>query len=131
MPPFWNSIFLCENKLKDIRIGNLTIDSKVVYQHALIYFSLQSKITKSMNESYYKMRLSSSSDSYYCRKGSSTIYNIGDHTEGPGYNKSYHYRAYSGVKRCTEFIFNVSFRVFREQPYEEEEWTLRINCGAN
>ncbi|MBO6025903.1 MAG: hypothetical protein J6P73_01510 [Bacteroidales bacterium] len=119
-----------KNKLNDVIVGDLEIDSKVVYQHALIYFSLQSKIKKNRNEGYYNLKLSSSNDSYYYKKGSTTCYDISNHTEGPGYDRSYHYRAYSGVKRCTGFRFIVTFSVYRNL-FDYEEWTLRIDCGAN
>lgn len=127
----YNNYCDAKNKKNNVEVSGLSINSKVVYQHALVYFSLLTRIEKNKNESYLKMQLQTSNDSYYCKNGDNyQRHDLSNHLEGPGYNKTYEWRPYHGGKRCVEFKFKVTFTAIPDNnPYNPVVWPLTITCG--
>jgi len=120
-----------KNKVKGSDVGCNSINAKVVYQKAGIYFSLQSKIKKDCYGGTLELFLSCGGNTNtYTRNRDNTIYAIpaygvygGDH--------SYHYRPYSGIRKLVNFHFSVSFLARDSFSNIDTGWfDLSIHCGV-
>lgn len=115
------------------------INYKVVYQHALVYFSLQSKIQKTHNGGtvdIFLHCLNYNEDPGYSRykvKGYG-YYDIIPEYSASGNKSSYHYRPYSSTKRLIGFHFKVYFGAVDQDPSNygsTSDLILNVDCGNN
>ena len=123
-----------KNKLKDIYFNGSYIDCKVVYQKAGIYFSLLSKISENVYGGSNSLHLYcngfGNNDNYFVKNNESIVNTIEPYSVS-GYDKSYKYRPYQGIKRLERFHFSTYFNVTDDVNHRElGTFSLRIDCGA-
>lgn len=120
-----------KNKVKGEDLGVESMECKVVYQKAGIYFSLQSKIKKDSWGGTLELYLScGEGTSSYVKNNDNTVYIIPQFNDGGG-NHSYHYRPYSGTKKLVNFHFTVGFLANDYYYNYGTGWfDLSIHCGA-
>lgn len=93
---------------KIFRTSDGTVQCKVVYQRAAIYFSLLTKICKLHNNGPIYINFSMMQGSYTKNRNNATTIRFNSYGDG-GYKKSYSFRPYSAMVGLKQFFLSTDF----------------------
>lgn len=118
-----------KSKLQNWVVNGETIECKVVYQKAGIYFSLQSKIKKqTAGSNTYISYVCPGGTSQFYRKSNGDFSYISYNSNGGTSENEYSYRPYSGTRSLEAFYFSVNFSAGLYGGGSYSTVTLYISC---